>query len=145
MSIAVFRKAIPFIACCAVAACQDTDLSSSQKYASVIGAEYRTKTDLYAVGAYRNIDKKELGCVRVSTVWQTGPEIAFVRPIPVGRTVRVIAVRKRFVPLENGIEFVVAVDGLDVPSGVPVVVPLYGYLQSNDGFPDSTRFERQYR
>ena len=141
-------KAISLLALCAAAGCADTDLTSSPKYATVIGAEYRTKTDLYAVGVYRDITAKELGSIRVSTVWQTGPEVAFVRPIPIGRVVRVLAVSKRFVLLENGIEFIVKVDGLDLPSGasgVDVVVPLYGYMQATDGSVDASRFERMPR
>lgn len=142
MSIAMVRKAILLIALMSSVGCQDTDLSSSDKYASVIGAEFRTKTDLFALGVYGETATKELGSVRLSAVQQSGPEVAFRRPVPKGSIVRVLKVRKRFIPFENGLEFVVRVDGVDLPNGVELILPLYGSLQSSDGLPDSSRFER---
>ena len=142
MSIALFRSVILVIAFCAVTGCQDTDLTSTSKYADVIGGEYRTKTDLYAIGVYRANDDRVVNRVSVSTVRQTGPEVAFVVPIPIGHAVRVLKVRKRFKPFDNGIEFIVALDGLNLASGVNVFIPMYRYFQSSDGFPDSNRFER---
>ena len=142
MPVGPIRHAIVLLVSCLLVGCQDRDLTSSPKYSGVIGTEYRTKSGLYAVGVFRDIGKKELGFIHISPVHETGPEVAFQRPIPVGSVVKVLAVRKRFVPLENGIEFIVALDGIDLPDGVEIVVPLYGYMQTSDGFPDSTRFER---
>jgi len=119
-----------------------SDLSQTPKYASVIGAEYRTKAELYAHGVYGSISNKQLSSIWIAPVEQTGPEIAFRRIVRKGQALRVIAVRKRFAPLDNGLQFVVTMDGLDLPTGVPIVVPLSGYMQSDDGFLDQRYFER---
>jgi len=128
--------------CWTLIGCTDSDLTHTPKYAGVIGAEYRTKTELYALGVYRSDDSRQLGWISISPVQQTGPEIAFHRKIPVGHVVRVVGVRKRFVLLENGLEFLVATDGLDLPPGIEIVILLYAYMPTTDGFPDQTRFER---
>jgi hypothetical protein len=52
------------------------------------------------------------------------------------------AVRRRFVLLDSGLQFVVSTEGLDLPSDTEIVIPLYGLLKSTDGFPDADRFER---
>lgn len=71
----------------------------------------------------------------------TDSNIAFRRTIPVGHVFRVMAIRKRFVLLDNGLQFVVATEGLDLPRGVEIVIPLYGYMESSNGFPDPKTFE----
>jgi len=123
-------------------ACADRDLTHTPKYVGVIGAEYRTKTQLWAHGIRRLNDYQQLDHIWIAPVQQTGPEIAFLREIPVGHVFRVRAVRKGFVLLENGIEFVLTTDGLDLPPGLEIVVPLFGYMPTSDGFLDQARFER---
>jgi len=120
----------------------DSDLSRTPKYASTIGAHYRTKVDLYALGLYSTDGSKRVVKIWVSPFAATGPEVAFRHQIPVGQNVRVVAVRKTFVLLENGIHFVVAMDGLDLPADLEIIVPLYGELQETDGFLDENRFEK---
>lgn len=121
---------------------KDSDLSSTPKYKGAIGAQYRTKTELYALGLKSGADPKQIEMVWVSASPGTDSNIAFRRTIPVGHVFRVLAVRKRFVLLDNGLQFVVAANGLDLPRGIEIVIPLYGVLESTDGFPDSSRFER---
>jgi hypothetical protein len=92
---------------------------------------------------YRQVGRKELDKVWVSPFEDpTAPEVAFRRAIPVGQSIRVTGVRKRAMPFDNGREFIVAIDGLDVPPGLEIVVPLYAELQSNDGFPSQKFFEK---
>jgi hypothetical protein len=136
------------ILCLIAAACMpfsralERDLSQTATYASAIGTEYRSTTVLYAEGVYRNMARRELGWVYVTPVKQTGPEIAFHRTIPVGQVFRVAGVHKYFVPFENGLEFVVTTEGLDLPPGIEIVIELHGLMPSTDGFPDRTRFEK---
>jgi hypothetical protein len=119
-----------------------TDLSRTGKYAGVIGARYRTKAELYAHGISQANGSTALRFIWVAPVEQTGPEIAFRRKVPEGEFLRVIAVRKRPMPFENGLEFIVKFDGLDLPTGVEIVVPLYGYMKGSDGFLDQSLFDR---
>jgi hypothetical protein len=120
----------------------DTDLTQTPQYAGLIGVEYRAKTGLYAVGVWRANSREELENIVVLPVPQTGPEIAFRRNIPAGHVFRIVKVRKRFMPFDNGLEFVVAADGLDLPAGVEIVISMCCYFQATDGFPDASRFER---
>lgn len=137
------RNAIALIAVlCAVSGCADTDLSSAPKYAGIIGSEYRTKTPLFALGLKSSADPKQIGRYWVSPFPGTDPNVAFRGAIPIGHIFRVMAVRKRFVPFENGLQFIVATEGLGLPPAIEIVIPLYGHMESTDGFPDPNRFER---
>jgi len=142
MSMILRRIAIAVFIACTIAGCRDRDLSTTPQYGGLIGAQYRTKTALYANGVRRTNNSSELSVVTILPVQQTGPEIAFHRSIPIGHHVKVLAVHKRFMLFDDGTRFVVALDGIDLPAGVEVVIPLCCYYHSTDGFPDQSRFER---
>ena len=132
------------LSCWASAGCAapESDLSKTPKYASTIGTYYRTKVDLYALGLYSTDGSNKVVKIWVSPFPATGPEVAYRHRIPEGQHVRVLAVRKSFVLLENGLHFVVAMDGLNLPADLEIIVPLYGELQETDGFLDADRFEK---
>lgn len=118
------------------------DLSRTAKYQGEVGSQYRTKTALYALGLKSSDDPKRIERIWISPFRGTDSNVAWSRPIPVGQIFRVTAVRRGSVLLDNGLQFLVATESGDFPHGVEIVIPLYGYMESADGFPDSTRFER---
>jgi len=130
--------------CWAGAGCgaPDVDVSQTPEYASAIGSHYRAKTDLWALGLYSTDGSRRVAKIWVSPFPGTGPEVAFRRKIPAGQDFKVVAVRKAFVLLENGIQCVVATDGLDLPPGLEIIIPLYGEFRQTGGFLDDSRFER---
>lgn len=68
MSMIRCRFAIVALISCTIAGCGERDLSQTPQYVGVIGAEYRTKTELYAVGVYQDLDRKELGFISILPV-----------------------------------------------------------------------------
>jgi hypothetical protein len=91
---------------------------------------------------YGNISRREFSSVTVLTYQQTGPEIAFRRVVSKGHAVKVVAVRQRSMPFDSRLEFVVTMDGLDLPIGVEIIVPMFRTMQSVDGLLDPRYFER---
>jgi hypothetical protein len=121
----------------------ETDLSHTPQYASEIGSQYRSRVELFALVLKNPNDTKQFEKVWISPFEKLpSPDVAFRRAVPIGHLIRVLAVRKRAMPFDNGLEFIVAIDGLDVPGGLEIVVPLYAELQSNDGFPSQKYFEK---
>lgn len=132
------------IACGVATGCtvSESDVSQTSQYKTSIGQRYRTKVPIYALGLTATNGSRTVAKYWLSPHAETGPEVLLRQTIPAGQILRVAAVRKTYVPLENGIEFVVVPVGLDLQPRLDVIMPLYGYFRGVDGFPDPEFFER---
>jgi hypothetical protein len=111
----------------------DEELTSKNPYADLIGSEYRVIVeDLYAYGIYQSPeDKSTIGRITlIPGVGIGGRDVAFRRHVPKGHIIRIISAWRQPLLFDNGVYYLVAVEGVDFPSGVPVNLELF---RGNEG------------
>ena len=119
-----------------------TELTSTRPYADAIGKEYRTISDVDAVGIYRSVSDKTLAYIKLMPPPGIGgSEVAFSRPIEKGTTFRVRSAWKTFMVFDDGSYYVVDLEGNDLPPGIEVRVAL---LNQNKGGSEGTLTPRIY-
>lgn len=103
------------------------EITSTKPYADLIGAKYSVVADdLYAYGVYDSIDDRRLGYVAlVPSPKMAGPEFAFSRIVPKGQVITILGAWRQSIPLQSGVYYLIAVENLDLPRGVPIRVELF--------------------
>jgi hypothetical protein len=111
------------------------ELTRTSPYSDLIGAEYEVATDdLYAYGIYESLPGKTANWVAlVPAPGIDGPEVAFRRHVQRGQVVRILSVWRQPVLLEEGIYYVVAAPGADLPGDIPIRLELLGANETGPG------------
>ena len=99
----------------------------------MIGREYRIVGDLDAYGIkYEDRDISASYVTLIPPPGIGGPEVAFTKRLPKGQTFRITAATRRFRFLTNGIDYVVELNGSDLPQGLDVRIALFRGNESGD-------------
>jgi hypothetical protein len=101
------------------------ELTTTKPYADLIGAEYEIATsDVRAYGIY-SLDNRTLGWVQLmGGQGASGPEVAFRKNVKRGTTIKILSAWRSYSLTDSDDYYVVAIDGIDLPSNVPVRVEL---------------------
>lgn len=111
----------------ALGACQvgpGKEISSTKPYADLIGARYSVVGDLYAHGVYESLNDRIVTYVTLVPIRLGGAEYAFRRIVPKGQVIKILSAWRRFVLLESGDYYLVAVENWDLPQGIPIRLDL---------------------
>jgi hypothetical protein len=119
----------------ALGACNEgvsDSVTSTKPYSDLIGAEYRVVADdVYAYGVYRDYPSKTLTWVTlIPGVGIAGREIAFRRHVENGQIMKILGAWHRSILFENGVYYLVAIPGLDLPPDTPIRLEL---MRGNEG------------
>ena len=107
------------------------DISSEKPYADLIGVRYSVVADnLIAHGVYESLDNRVLSYIELVPIRLGGAEYAFRRKVQKGQVVRILSARRQFIPLQNGVYYLVAVENSDLPQGLPIRLALF---RGNEG------------
>jgi hypothetical protein len=99
----------------------DEELSFTNPYAKIIGAEYRIAGDVDAYGIYRDLNKRELSYITlIPGVGIGGPEVAFRKRIVKGKTIKILSAWREHKFFYSNIDYLVAIQDADLPGNVPV-------------------------
>jgi hypothetical protein len=109
------------------------DVSREPEFAAMIGREYRIVGDVDAYGI-KNEDRDSSAAyvTLIPPPGISGPEVAFTKRLPKGLTVRIAAAKHRFRAFTNGTDYVVELNGSDLPPGLEVRIALFRGNQSGD-------------
>jgi hypothetical protein len=127
------RKLLAAVYLCVVlveAACQAgpaEEISSTKPYSDLIGARYTVVADyLDAYGVYESLNDRTLTFIELipGRPGIAGPEIAFRRNIKKGQVVKIRSAWTHFVLSGSSVYYLVDLKNSDLPSGVPVRLPL---------------------
>jgi len=108
-------------------------VTSEKPYAVIVGNQYSVVADdLYAYGVYESLDDKAtinyIILVPHGTI--SGPEVAFRQSISKGQVITVLSAWRRFIPMQNGVYYLVEVVNSPLPEGIPVRLELF---RGNEG------------
>jgi hypothetical protein len=103
----------------------DEELTLKKPYADLIGTTYSVVTDnLYAYGVYESPNTKVITYVDLVPLRIGGREIAFEREVPKGQIIRILSAWRESVLLGSRLYYLVAIENLNLPPGVPVKLQL---------------------
>ncbi|MBK8161875.1 MAG: hypothetical protein IPK65_01605 [Gammaproteobacteria bacterium] len=107
------------------------ELSYSAPYSSIVGAEFRTTTDLYAYGVYEDMNRDSVAYITVLPgVGISGPEIAFKRQITKGQKIKILSAWQERGALSGGVFYQVSMHGSGLPQGTQIRIEL---TRGNEG------------
>ncbi len=91
----------------------------------MIGHEYRVIGDVDAYGIKQDLQDEDASYVTlIPPPGIGGPEVVFKRRVPAGQTFRIRRAMRRFVLLDNGTEYVIDLQGSDLPQDIEVRLAL---------------------
>ena len=104
----------------------DTSLNDRQPYAGMVGREYRVVGDVDAYGITRDLQSEAASYVTLIPLPGIGgPEVVFRRRIAKGTTFRIRSARYRFMPFDNGTEYVIDLRDSEIAQGLEVHIGLF--------------------
>jgi hypothetical protein len=128
--VAAFLLAGVAIACSTAAG---VDVSQEVEFTEMIGRDYQIVGDVDAYGI-KNEDR-DTNASYVTLIPPPGiggREVVFMKRLPKGQTFRIVAATRRQRAFTNGIDYVVELNGADLPQGLDVRIALFRGNESGD-------------
>lgn len=105
--------------------CAPTDMTLTNPYDQIVGAEYRIVAAVDAYGIYEDLDKKVTSYITlIPGVGIGGPEVAFRKRIAKGQKIKILSAWRERKFLYNDIYYVISLQDADLPRGIQARIDL---------------------
>jgi hypothetical protein len=111
----------------------DRELTHTKPYADLVQTEYTViADDLYAYGIYDHLNSRDrVGSIAlIPGVGIAGLEVAFRKHVPKGQVIRIVSAWRQFLLFDNGVYYLVTIEGSDLPRDIPIRLELF---RGNEG------------
>ena len=111
----------------------DTELTHTKPYADLVQTEYTViAVDLYAYGIYQSPGQDNpIGSIAlIPGVGIGGRDVAFRKHITKGQVIRILSAWRPSLWFDNGVYYLVSIDGSDLPPEIPIRLELF---RGNEG------------
>lgn len=111
------------------------------------GDQYKVIGSVYSIGVYRDLNNRqltqELSWVSLTAIRISGPEVAFLRVVPIGTIVTIIGFAPKRVPFPFfANRYFVKLEPSDLPNELEIILELNRGIEGNLDGVSSELFER---